>query len=61
MSSALAATIYHHDHPIHAWSVSAKVSADRVLAIVAVLKTLSLAEGSYISLILPYLLLNQLV
>ncbi|KAG2127039.1 hypothetical protein BD769DRAFT_1460808 [Suillus cothurnatus] len=43
-ASALAATIYHHDHPIHAWSVSAKVSADRVLAIVAVLKTLSLAE-----------------
>ncbi|KAG2114253.1 uncharacterized protein F5147DRAFT_678636 [Suillus discolor] len=43
-SSALATTIYHHDQPIHIWSMSAKVSADRVLAIVSVLKTLSLAE-----------------
>ncbi|KAG1899665.1 uncharacterized protein F5891DRAFT_1037747 [Suillus fuscotomentosus] len=43
-ASALATTIYHHDHPIHVWSMSAKVSADRVLAIVSVLKTLSLAE-----------------
>ncbi|KAG1810892.1 uncharacterized protein BJ212DRAFT_1484021 [Suillus subaureus] len=43
-ASALTTTIYHHDHPIHAWSMSAKVSADRVLAIVSVLKTLSLAE-----------------
>ncbi|KAG2752664.1 hypothetical protein P692DRAFT_20951730 [Suillus brevipes Sb2] len=44
MSSAHAATIYHHDHPVYAWSMSAKVSADRVLAIVSVLRTLSLAE-----------------
>ncbi|KAG2359683.1 hypothetical protein BDR07DRAFT_1487951 [Suillus spraguei] len=43
-ASALATTIYHHDHPIHVWSMSAKVSADRVLAIVSVLKTLSLSE-----------------
>lgn len=43
-ASALATTIYHHDNPIHTWSKSAKVSADRVLAIVLVLKTLSLAE-----------------
>ncbi|KAG1719005.1 hypothetical protein EDB19DRAFT_1648998, partial [Suillus lakei] len=43
-ASALATTIYHHDHPSHAWSISAKVSADRVLAIVSVLRTLSLTE-----------------
>ncbi|KAG1836125.1 hypothetical protein DFJ58DRAFT_735218 [Suillus subalutaceus] len=43
-ASALATTIYHHDHTIHAWSMSAKVSADRVLAIVSVLKILSFAE-----------------
>lgn len=43
-SSAHATTIYHHDHPIHAWSMSAKASANRVLAIVSVLRTLSLAE-----------------
>lgn len=43
-ASALATTIYHHDHPIHVWSMSPKVSADRVLAIVSVLKTLSLSE-----------------
>ncbi|KAG1739452.1 uncharacterized protein EDB91DRAFT_1135335 [Suillus paluster] len=43
-ASALAATIYHHDHAIHAWTMSAKVSAERVLAIVSVLRTLSLAE-----------------
>lgn len=43
-ASAHATTIYHYDHPIHAWSMSAKVSADRVLAIVSVLRTLSLAE-----------------
>ncbi|KAG2130779.1 uncharacterized protein EDB93DRAFT_1179251 [Suillus bovinus] len=43
-ASALATTIYHHDHPVQVWSMSAKVSADRVLAIVSVLRTLSLAE-----------------
>lgn len=43
-ASTHAATIYHHDHPVYAWSMSAKVSADRVLAIVSVLRTLSLAE-----------------
>ncbi|KAG2341534.1 WD40 repeat-like protein [Suillus weaverae] len=43
-ASAHATTIYHYDHPIHAWSISAKVSADRILAIVSVLRTLSLAE-----------------
>lgn len=48
LCSVLATTIYHHDHPIHAWSTSAKVSADRALAIISVLRTLSLAEGSYI-------------
>ncbi|OJA15937.1 hypothetical protein AZE42_02647 [Rhizopogon vesiculosus] len=44
VSSEHATTIYHHDRPMHAWSTSAKVSADRVLAIVSVLRILSLAE-----------------
>ncbi|KAG1887691.1 NUC071 domain-containing protein [Suillus subluteus] len=43
-SSAHATAIYHHDHPIHAWLMTAKASANRVLAIVSVLRTLSLAE-----------------